>query len=402
MIFWTTVKIAVRSLFANKLRTFLAMLGIIIGVGAVISMMALGKGAQNNVLKQISSMGSNLLMIRPAQSRGGGVFSGTRQNLKLDDAEAILQSCNGIRSIAPVVRSNAQMKFMNKNTRSSVIGTAVPYFSARNFVVEKGRQFNDNEGESTSRVAVIGPVTATNLFGEADPLGQTIKINNINFVVIGVLKTKGDQGWFNPDDQAIIPYKTCMKQLMGVDYVSEINVQAMNESVVKSLQTEIENLLRKRHRLLPEAENDFNVQNQAEFLNTMTSVTGVFSLFLSGIASISLLVGGIGIMNIMLVTVTERIREIGIRKAIGAKNRDILQQFLIEAMLLSGVGGGIGVVMGLGISYAISKFSTFQPIVEPQSIILALSVSISVGVFFGFYPARRAALLDPIEALRYE
>ncbi|MCX6999118.1 MAG: ABC transporter permease, partial [Candidatus Sumerlaeota bacterium] len=346
MLFWTIIKVALKSLLANKLRTILAMLGIIIGVGAVISMLAMGAGAQKQVMERISAMGTNLLMIRPGQHGSHGVTSGSRQNLTVDDATAILK-VKGVFQIAPVVQGSAQIKYYNLNSRVAVVGSSPTYFTARNFDIGRGRSFTEGEVDSMMRVAVLGPTTVENLFQDEDPLGQTIKVNGINFNVVGVTKSKGDQGWFNPDDQAIVPYTTAMKQLFGLNYLREIDVQAADGTDLIKLQEDITSLLRQRHRLQPEAQDDFNIRNQAEIIATATNVTQTFTFLLGGIASISLLVGGIGIMNIMLVTVTERTREIGIRKAIGAKNRDIMLQFLIEAIVLSGLGGVIGIALGV-------------------------------------------------------
>lgn len=402
MLFWTIVKVSLKSLFANKLRSMLAMLGIIIGVGAVIAMMALGAGAQNKVVSDISSMGTNLLIVRPGQRGTGGIMSGTQQNLKLADVQAIQREGTSLRRIAPVVHSSAQLKYQNRNRRVNLIGSSASYFAIRSFEIEHGRGFTQGEGERMARVAVLGPVTVKYLFGANDPLGQIIKIKGINFRVIGVLKSKGDQGWFNPDDQAIIPYTTAMKQLAGTDYLNEIDLQAVRDDALTALQVSARTVLRKQHRLMEGQANDFSIQNQAELLNTVSNVIQTMKLLISGIAGISLLVGGIGIMNIMLVTVTERIREIGIRKAIGAKDRDILRQFLIESILMSGVGGVIGIAVGAGVALLIAYLTQFDVLIELDSILLSVSVSAGVGVFFGFYPARRAAKLDPIEALRYE
>jgi putative ABC transport system permease protein len=399
---WTIVKVALESLLVNKLRSILAMLGIIIGVGAVISMLALGSGAQQQVLARIASMGTDLLVVRPGQRGQGGVMSGTQQTLKLEDAEAILREVPQVRQVAPVVGGSAQLKYYRRNTRASVVGTSVTYFGIRAFEVEKGRAFTEGEAERMARVAVLGPVTAENLFGADEPLGATIKLNGINFRVLGVLKSKGDQGWANPDDQVIVPYTTAMKQVFGVDSLREIDIQTADSASLDAAQEAVTQLLRRRHRLRPGADDDFNIRNQAEILETASDVSRTFTILLGSIASISLIVGGIGIMNIMLVTVTERTREIGVRKAIGAKRRDILQQFLIEAILMSGLGGLIGVIAGISAAELVGGFTRFTTQVELQSVLLALSFSAGVGVFFGWYPARRAALLEPIEALRYE
>lgn len=402
MLFWTIVKVALKSLLANKLRSFLAMLGIIIGVGAVISMLAMGAGAKRDVMKRITAMGTNLLVVRPGQRGSMGVMSGSYQTLTLEDAQALVNEVKGIQMVAPVVRSSAQIKYLNKNSRVSVIGSSITYFPIRNFEIEKGRAFTEMEVEHMARVAVLGPVTVENLFGTENPLNEVIKINNVNFRVIGVLKAKGDQGWFNPDDTVIIPYTTAMKQLFGLDRLNEINIKANDVSIMQKVLEETTRVLRKRHRIPEDRPDDFEIRNQAEMVEMASNINRTFTILLGSIASISLLVGGIGIMNIMLVTVTERTREIGVRKAIGAKERDILLQFLIEALTMSAVGGLIGVAFGVGAAQIIGAATQFSTLVQLPAIILALSFSAAVGIFFGFYPARRAAQLDPIEALRYE
>jgi putative ABC transport system permease protein len=378
------------------------MLGIIIGVGAVISMLALGAGAQKRVMGRIASMGTNLLVVHPGQRGLRGVMSDTSQRLKLEDAEAILEQVSDVYQVAPLVRGNIQLKYFNKNTRSNVIGSSVTYFPVRNFVIENGRSFTEAEVKQMARVAVLGPKTADNLFEENSPIGETIKIKGINFRVIGITKTKGGQGRHDPDDQVVIPYTTAMKQLLGLDYLHEIDIQAADHAGLNDVQEATATVLRKRHRLIEGMPDDFHVHNQAEIVETASEVSRTFTVLLGSIAGISLLVGGIGIMNIMLVTVTERTREIGVRKAIGAKNRDILLQFLIEAIVLSGLGGIIGVALGIGAAHAISQWTQFLTDAKLSSILLALSFSAVVGIFFGYYPARNAALLDPIEALRYE
>ena len=407
MLFWVVIKVALKSLLANKLRSFLAMLGIIIGVGAVIAMLAIGEGAQKQVLDRWTAMGVNLLIVRPGQRGVGGVITGQQQTLTTDDAEAIVNAFPAVKSVAPVINGSAQVKYFNKNTRISVVGTAATYFPIRNFEIERGRLFSAQEAERLARVAVLGPVTVDNLFGGDDPLGQQVKVNGINFTVIGVFKSKGDQGWYNADDQAIIPYSTALKEIFGQTAVKahsirEMDIQAADDADLTRLQEDLTTLLRKRHRKQPADSDDFLIRNQAEILANASANTQTFKILLLSVASISLLVGGIGIMNIMLVTVTERTREIGVRKAIGAKDRDILGQFLIEAILMSGIGGVIGAAMGIGGAQLIAKYTTYLTIVQPSSVIISISFSAAVGVFFGFYPARRAALMDPIEALRYE
>jgi ABC-type antimicrobial peptide transport system permease subunit len=291
---------------------------------------------------------------------------------------------------------------MNNNKRSNIIGAAVTYFPIRSYIVEKGRMFTEGEVKRAARVAVLGPSVVEELFPGEDPLNKQIKIDGINFEVVGVTKAKGDRGFFNPDDQAIIPYTTAMKQIMGVDYLREIDIQMANDVKQEDLEVRLEALMRRLHRIRPGAEDDFNIRNMAEFAEAATEVSRTFTFLLGSVAAISLLVGGIGIMNIMLVTVTERTREIGIRKAIGAKNRDILIQFLFEALIMSGLGGMVGVGIGVGMAPIVAKFFPFPPAVQISSIVLALTFSAGVGIFFGFYPARRAALLDPIDALSYE
>ena len=402
MYFFVLLKVAVFSLLANKLRSFLAVLGIIIGVGAVIAMLAIGAGAQAQVMGTISAMGTNLLVVRPAQRGSGGVMSGTQQNLTVEDAQAILAEVSGIVRVAPVVQGRGQLKYYENNTGTSVMGASCTYLPIRNFEIEKGRIFTDEEEDRMAHVIILGPVTVQNLMGSDDPIGTTVKVNGINFKVVGVTKAKGDQGWFNPDDSATVPLSTAMKQLFGLEYVREIDIQCKSPELLNQVQDDVIDLLRRRHRVQPDAPDDVEIRNQADILNTASTVTRTFTVLLGAIAGISLLVGGIGIMNIMLVTVTERTREIGIRKAIGAKDRDILRQFLFEAILMSGLGGVIGACAGVGAARAIAALTSYSTEIQIKSIILSIAFSAAVGVFFGYYPARRAAKLNPIDALRYE
>jgi putative ABC transport system permease protein len=401
MLFWTIVKVGIKSLLANKLRSILAMLGIIIGVAAVIAMLAMGSGAQKQVMDRFASMGSNLLTVSPGQRGSRGVVTGTQQNLTLDDAEAIAREVKGVAMVAPSVQGNGQLKYLNKNTRTGILGTSTTYFVIRDIRIERGRLFTEGEIDSTARVAVIGPTAATNVFGQNDPLGEMAKINGLNFKIVGITKAKGD-GFGSPDDRITIPYTTAMQQLFGTTYLRGIDVQAESEADLNAVQAGVTELLRKRHKLLTEAENDFEIRNMVEIRDSVNEVTSTFKYLLGGIAAISLLVGGIGIMNIMLVTVTERTREIGIRKAIGATEGNILSQFLAESVIISGLGGVIGLSLGIGIAKVVPRFIPMPTVVDWTSAILAISVAAGIGIFFGFYPAWRAARLDPIEALRYE
>jgi len=402
MLTWTLIKIACKTLLANPLRTFLAMLGIIIGVGAVISMLALGSGAKAQVMGRVTAMGTNLLVIRPGGENRGGVHSGSNQGLKLTDADTILRDLPQVESVAPLVMGRAQVKYFNKNINTTITGASLTYLSLRSFEVAQGQSFSALEDEHVARVALLGANAAEQLFTDQNPVGDTIRIKNVNFKVIGVLKTKGDQGWFNPDDMVIIPLATAMKQILGQDYLSEIDVKMVADADTSLVEQRIGSILRTTHRLRPEVEDDSHVRNQSELVEMASTFTRTFSMLLGGIASISLIVGGIGIMNIMLVTVTERTREIGIRKAIGAREWDILRQFLLESILISGLGGLLGIALGFTATWVIGRFSDFAMLIEGSSIALALVVSASVGIFFGYYPARRAAKLNPIEALRYE
>lgn len=404
MIFWTIVQVALRSLAANKLRSFLAMLGIIIGVWSVIAALALASGAQKKVFDQMSSLGTNVVMVTPGQRGSGGVISGSQKNLKVEDAVA-MRNIPEVSRVAPMVRGAVQAKHGDKNTRPNLLGTSATYFIIRSFQIQYGRVLSDADCDAAARVAVIGPTTAKNLFGTAsrEAIGDSIEIQGVHYRVVGLLQAKGDQGFFNPDDQIVIPYTTAMRQVLGVDYLNEVDLSAKDETKLSVIQTKTTLLLRRRHRLADDVSNDFNVRNQTDVLGATATINTVLSLLLGGIAGISLLVGGIGVMNVMLVTVAERTREIGVRKAIGARQRDILRQFLIESVVMSATGGIIGVICGVLTAKLISAVqSTITLVVKSPSVLLALTFAAAVGIFFGYYPARRAAKLDPIEALRYE
>lgn len=401
MFIWTIIKLALKSLFANKLRSFLAMLGIIIGVSAVISLLSLGAGAQKQISEQVSSMGTNILSIRPGSRNTGGISSNAVNTLKLEDAEALVTEVDEVEAVSPVASGNYQIKYFNKNTSSNVNGVASTYFLIRNIKADKGRLFNSNEGESGMRIAVIGSQVKEDLFGNSDAVDETIKIKGINFKVVGTLEKKGD-GMSSPDENIYIPYNVAMKQLIGIDTPRSVDVKGFDGVDMAQVEEKIKVVLRKKHQLPENAEDDFMIFNMAEMIKQSESFTQIFTFLLGGIAGISLIVGGIGIMNIMLVTVTERTREIGIRKAIGAKEKDILRQFLIESVVMTTSGGLIGILLGYSISKLIGIFVPFPPIVTMTSIIVSISFSTVVGIFFGYYPAKRAAKLDPIEALRYE
>jgi putative ABC transport system permease protein len=400
-----TSKVALRALNRNKMRSFLTALGIIIGVGAVIAMVSIGQGARLEVEQRFEAMGTNLLTVRPGSRsymgrHGGG---GTYTNLKEADAQAILENCDAVKYVCPSVNGRAQVVYQNKNWNTSIYGVGETYPEVRNWPVEVGSFFSDSQVRSAQKVAVLGNEVSENLFEGADPIGQVIRINKNPFRVLGVLESKGESGgFFNRDDMITIPYTTAQKRLLGVDYIQSIDVSAVSGTRTNEAMAQIEELLRIRHKIAPGAEDDFNVRDMADIAESASEATQILTILLGGIASISLLVGGIGIMNIMLVSVTERIREIGIRMSVGAKERDILLQFLTEAIVLSVLGGFLGVVLGVGSSRLISHFAGMKTLVSFGAIVLAFVFSGSVGIFFGFYPARKASKLDPIEALRYE
>jgi len=410
MLFWTIVKVAMKSIAANKLRSFLTMLGVIIGVAAVIAMLGLGAGTKEKVTESVRNMGANLLVVRAGSRMGGGVSGGgATQELKLEDAESLLRGVKDLEMVAPEVNGRFQVKYMNKNSNVSVNGEPVTYFPVRNFTIEKGRAFTEAEVNRGSKVAVLGPKTATDLFGEGmDPIGEQIKIKGVNFLVVGVTKAKGDQGWYNPDDQIVIPITVAMSQLLGRVNLSSIYMQVRDGADMVKVQEDATQVLRRQHRLQVGQPDDFSIRNLQEIADSLDSVSKVFTMLLAGVASVSLLVGGIGIMNIMLVSVTERTREIGIRKALGARKLDLLTQFLLEAVVVSVTGGVIGVTIGvgsiLGFNEAMTRFfqGSYSAKLEAWPVIVAFAFSVMVGVFFGWYPARKAAGLDPIEALRYE
>ena len=405
MTFAEGIAVAATALKANKLRALLTMLGIIIGTGAVITMIALGSGARKAVENNISLMGANLLFIRPESEGPGHVHmaGGTGASLTETDALVIPRECPSVLAVAPEVYSGQQVKFGNSNWNTRVVGTYPEYEWIRNAPCASGSYFTQADNVVRRRVCVVGPTVAQNLFGEgADPVGQTIKIRNINFEIVGLLKMKGAQGWGNTDDQIIVPLSTAQKRLMGGNNISSIDVRAVDQASMDRATLEIESVLRRRHKLQPGQDNNFSIMSQSDVMATLGETTKTFTMLLASIALVSLIVGGIGIMNIMLVSVTERTREIGVRKAIGGRRRDILTQFLIESVTLSLGGGILGIMIGIAGASALSHFAGWNTLISPQAVALAFGFSFVVGVFFGYYPARKAANLDPIEALRYE
>jgi putative ABC transport system permease protein len=402
------LRVSLRALSRNKMRTFLTMLGIIIGVGAVIAMVSIGTGAKAAVEDRFAAMGTNLLFVSGASKRTQGVHSGFGgfQTLTVEDANAILERCPAVEAVSPSVSTSAQTIYGNKNWRTSIAGTGENYPQVRKWEVEFGTYFDDSMVRSAAKVCVLGADVKKNLFEDADAIGQTIRIKKVPFSVIGVLKSKGQSGGFGSrDDQICVPYTTCMKRLQSTQFLNSIDVSAVSSAQTQAAKQQITELMRDRHRIQPGSDDDFQVQDMSEIAEGAADATNVLTLLLGSIASISLLVGGIGIMNIMLVSVTERIREIGIRMSIGARERDILLQFLAEAIALSLVGGLLGIALGVGVSkilHYIPLFATIKTVVSVNWVILAFAISGSIGIFFGFYPARKASKLDPIEALRYE
>ena len=400
-----TIRVALRALFRNKMRSLLTALGIIIGVGAVIATVSIGQGAKREVEKRFEAMGTNLLFVRPGsrsyRGRHGG--GGSYTNLMPKDAKAIIEKCDAVQYISPSVSGRAQVVYGNKNWNTSIYGVGEMYPEIRKWEIEEGIFFDENMVRSKQKVAVLGSEVNENLFEGADPIGQIIRIKKIPFRVIGVLKSKGESGgWFNRDDMITIPYTTAQRRLLGIIHIQSIDVSAVSTTRTVEAVEQIEEVLRIQHKIAPGAEDDFNVRNMSEIAEGAAESRDVLIFLLGGIACVSLLVGGIGIMNIMLVSVTERIREIGIRMSVGAREKDILFQFLLEAIVLSVLGGIFGIILGVGASELISLIAGWETLVSNVSIVVAFFFSGFVGVVFGFFPAFKASKLDPIEALRYE
>lgn len=404
--FWESVLIAFEGLKANKLRAFLTMLGIIIGVGAVVAMISLGLGVQQKIQNSIAGLGSNLLIVTPgANSPSGGVRLAAGSNITLtkQDAKAIGQQISGINSVAPAVSQQFQVIHGNQNWKTSVQGTTPEFLAIRSFEVASGRFFSTSDEDTRARVAVIGQTVANNLFGDVSPVGQTMRIGQAPFRVIGVLGSKGQSSMgSDQDDVVIVPLTTAQERLMGISYVHNISIQVDNDEIMDRVQENVATLLRSRHHIAQNASDDFTVRNLTALMTTMQETTGTLTLFLGSVAAISLVVGGIGIMNIMLVSVTERTREIGIRKALGATYNNILLQFMIEAIVIGVTGGLLGILLGVAGARVVSLVAGWNTVISFAAIIGAFTVSVMIGLFFGIYPARKAALLDPIDALRYE
>ncbi len=405
-------KIALRAIAANKMRSFLTALGIIIGVASVIAMLAIGQGSKKSIQANIAEMGSNMIMINPGQDMRGGVRqdASSMETLKLTDYQTLKDECKYISAISPVVNSSGQFIYGNNNTPSSIYGVNQDYLSIRQLAVEDGEMFTETDIKNSAKVCILGQTVVNNLFPDgSDPIGKVVRFNSIPFRVIGVLKKKGyNTMGMDQDDLVLAPYTAIMKRILAQTYLGSINCSAITEDLTDKATEEITNILRRDHKLKDATSDtegdsdDFNIRSQEELSSMMNSTTDMMTILLGCVAGISLIVGGIGIMNIMYVSVTERTREIGLRMSVGARGIDILNQFLIEAIMLSVTGGIIGVLLGVGSSYAIKLLVHWPIYIQPWSIIMSFAVCTFTGVFFGWYPAKKAAQLDPIDALRYE
>lgn len=400
------IKIAKNALVRNKFRAFLTMLGIIIGVASVIAMLAIGEGSKQSIQGQMSSMGSNLVFIMPGSQQRGGVMMGNSgsQSLRLADVEAIRMQCPAITAVSPEVRTSGQVVFGNLNWPTSIYGSNAEYLGIKKIEVESGRVFTDKEITSLAKVCLIGQTVVEKLFGTGvDPIGQTVRFKNIPMKIIGVLADKGENSFGqDQDDMLIAPYTTVQRRFLAIDYIQGIYTSAISEERTDEAIEELKTVMRKQHKITNPDDDDFRVMSQSELVKTFTSISNILTALLGAISGISLLVGGIGIMNIMYVSVTERTREIGLRMSIGGKGQDILMQFLIESTMLSVSGGIIGIIFGYLISAVVGSLMGWPVVIMTQSVVLAFLVCSAIGIFFGWYPARKAASLNPIDALRYE
>jgi putative ABC transport system permease protein len=403
-------RIAVRALRVNKLRSTLTMLGIIIGVGAVIAMVAIGAGAQARVAEQLQALGANMIFVFPGSTTSGGFRMGAGSSISLteDDAWAIQREVPGVVVAAPTMRGTGQLVWGNLNWSTVIVGVTPEYFDARDWPTASGRVFSQDDVDGAGKVAILGQTVAQSLFGETDPIGQTVRVKKLLCTVVGVLESKGQNTWGqDQDDVIIIPLSTAKRKVLGISQanarsVNGISVKVADNEDLKEVEQGMRDLVRQRHRLQPGQDDDFGIRSAAEMVQTKDEQAQLMTKLLMSIASVSLLVGGIGIMNIMLVSVTERTREIGLRMAVGARGRDILTQFLVEALTVALIGGSIGVVAGLTASFALAYLGEWRTVISPAAMLLAFTFSGLIGIFFGFYPARKAAGLNPIDALRYE
>ena len=400
-----TFRVAMRALARNRMRSALTMLGIIIGVGAVICAVAIGEGASIEVQEQISNLGDNMIWIEAGGRNVNGVRSGSRgtKTLTLEDEKAIEQQVPLVKNVSPNVDTNVQVIYANQNWFTRVQGVAPEYLEVRKWRIDRGGSFSENDVERAANVCLLGRTVAENLFGEEEPSGKTVRIKNIPCQVAGVLASKGLSGFgHDQDDVVIMPFTTVQRKIMGIDWLDDIMCSAVSTGAIDSAENQITALLRERHHLRPGEDDDFNLRHPADLAQAQAQSQRIMTLLLAAIASVSLLVGGIGIMNIMLVSVTERTREIGVRMAVGATEQDVQMQFLSEALVLSLLGGTVGLVTGVVGSVLLSRVLEWRTFVPPQAVVISVLFSASVGIFFGYYPARQAAHLDPIEALRYE
>ncbi|MFH0930185.1 MAG: ABC transporter permease [Candidatus Moraniibacteriota bacterium] len=395
----------IRSLSGNKARSSLTILGIVIGIASVITMVAIGQGAKSTIEKNIESIGSNLIIVMPGSQRVGGISqgAGSSQTLTLEDADAIKSQVQNAKAVAPEVSRRYQVTAKGNNTNTQIVGTVLDYLAVRNVKMNIGSFFSDQQEKSSAKVAILGPTARDDLFGvNVNPVGQSIKIKNVDFQVTGVAEAKGGSGFSNPDSNIYVPLATAQHFLSGNNYLSNVSIAATDQAFMTSVQQQISDLLITRHKITDPTQADFSIMNQNDIIATATSITSTFTILLSSIAGISLLVGGIGIMNMMLTNVTERTREIGLRKAVGIRKIYINLQFLAEAVVLTFLGGAIGILLGWVASFAVNRFVSLNAQISFSAVLLAFGVSAVVGIVFGFYPARRAANLNPIEALRYE